>query len=70
MGLSQGEEVHVHMKGDFSDDWKTTRGYLAADGRDMTDVWVLTIWAASWCSSCTRATTRMTRKAGDAVGVW
>lgn len=29
------------MKGDFSDDWKTTRGYLAADGRDMTDVWVL-----------------------------
>ena len=29
------------MKGDFSDDWKTTRGYLAADGRDLTDVWVL-----------------------------
>ena len=29
------------MKGNFSDDWKTTRGYLAADGRDMTDVWVL-----------------------------
>ena len=29
------------LKGDFSDDWKTTRGYLAADGRDMTDVWVL-----------------------------
>jgi hypothetical protein len=29
------------MKGDFSDDWKTTRGYLAADGRDMTDVWVI-----------------------------
>ena len=30
------------MKGDFSDDWKpVTRGYLAADGKDMTDVWVL-----------------------------
>jgi hypothetical protein len=29
------------MKGYFSDDWKTTRGYLAADGRDLTDVWVL-----------------------------
>ena len=29
------------MKGDFSDDWKTTRGYLSADGRDLTDVWVL-----------------------------
>ena len=29
------------MKGDFSDDWKTTRGYLAADGKDLTDVWVL-----------------------------
>ena len=29
------------MKGDFSDDWKQTRGYLAADGRDITDVWVL-----------------------------
>lgn len=30
------------LKGDFSDDWKpVTRGYLAADGKDMTDVWVL-----------------------------
>jgi hypothetical protein len=30
------------MKGDFSDEWKpVTRGYLAADGKDMTDVWVL-----------------------------
>ena len=28
------------LKGDFGDDWKQTRGYLAADGRDMTDVWV------------------------------
>lgn len=30
------------LKGDFSDDWKpVTRGYLSADGKDMTDVWVL-----------------------------
>ena len=30
------------LKGDFSDEWKpVTRGYLAADGKDMTDVWVL-----------------------------
>lgn len=30
------------MKGDFSDEWKpVTRGYLSADGKDLTDVWVL-----------------------------
>lgn len=30
------------LKGDFSDNWKpVTRGYLAADGKDITDVWVL-----------------------------
>lgn len=30
------------MKGDFSDEWKpVTRGYLQADGKDLTDVWVL-----------------------------
>jgi hypothetical protein len=30
------------LKGDFSEDWKpVTRGYLSADGKDMTDVWVL-----------------------------
>ena len=30
------------MKGDFSDNWKpVTRGYLQADGKDLTDVWVL-----------------------------
>lgn len=30
------------LKGDFSDTWKpVTRGYLEADGRDLTDVWVL-----------------------------
>ena len=29
-------------KGDFSNEWKpVTRGYLQADGRDLTDVWVL-----------------------------
>lgn len=28
------------LKGDFSDEWKT-RGYLQADGKDLTDVWVL-----------------------------
>lgn len=30
------------LKGDFSDEWRpVTRGYLAADGKDLTDVWVL-----------------------------
>jgi hypothetical protein len=30
------------LKGDFSNDWKpVTRGYLSADGKDLTDVWVL-----------------------------
>lgn len=31
------------LKGDFSNDWKPvgTRGYLEADGKAMTDVWVL-----------------------------
>ena len=30
------------LKGDFSDEWKpVTRGYLAADGKDLIDVWVL-----------------------------
>jgi len=30
------------LKGDFSDEWKpVTRGYLAADGKDLTDVWIL-----------------------------
>jgi len=30
------------LKGDFSDQWKpVTRGYLQADGKDLTDVWVL-----------------------------
>jgi hypothetical protein len=30
------------LKGDFTSDWKpVTRGYLQADGKDLTDVWVL-----------------------------
>ena len=30
------------VKGDFSNEWKpVTRGYLSADGKDMTDLWVL-----------------------------
>lgn len=30
------------LKGDFSNEWKpVTRGYLQADGKDLTDVWVL-----------------------------
>jgi hypothetical protein len=30
------------VKGDFSEEWKSvTRGYLQADGKDMTDLWVL-----------------------------
>lgn len=30
------------LKGDFSTQWTgTTRGYLSADGKDLTDVWVL-----------------------------
>jgi hypothetical protein len=28
------------IKGNFSDTWEQTRGYLQADGKDMTDVWV------------------------------
>lgn len=29
------------LKGDFSNEWKpVTRGYLSADGKDLTDVWV------------------------------
>ena len=30
------------VKGDFSNEWNpVTRGYLSADGKDMTDLWVL-----------------------------
>ena len=39
--VAKAKKFTFTMKGDFSGEWKTTRGYLAADGRDMTDVWVL-----------------------------
>lgn len=35
-------KITFTIEGDFSDEWKpVTRGYLAADGKDLTDVWVL-----------------------------
>jgi len=43
-GTQNTKKFTFTMKGDFSDTWKpVTRavGYLQADGRDMTDVWVL-----------------------------
>ena len=37
-----GKKFTFIVKGDFTDEWKpVTRGYLAADGKDMTDLWVL-----------------------------
>ena len=37
-----GKRFTFTVKGDFSEDWKpVTRGYLSADGKDMTDLWVL-----------------------------
>ena len=40
-GSIVGKKFTFTVKGDFSDDWKpVTRGYLAADGKDMTDLWV------------------------------
>lgn len=37
-----GKKFTFTIKGDFTDEWKpVTRGYLAADGKDMTDLWVL-----------------------------
>lgn len=37
-----GKKFTFTVKGDFSNDWKpVTRGYIAADGKDMTDLWVL-----------------------------
>ena len=39
---SVGKKFTFTVKGDFTSEWKAvTRGYLAADGKDMTDVWVL-----------------------------
>ena len=37
-----GKKFTFTVKGDFSNEWKPlTRGYLSADGKDMTDLWVL-----------------------------
>ena len=37
-----GKKFTFTVKGAFTDEWKpVTRGYLAADGKDMTDLWVL-----------------------------
>ena len=37
-----GKRFIFTVKGDFSSEWKpVTRGYLSADGKDMTDLWVL-----------------------------
>ena len=37
-----GKKFTFTVKGDFSGEWKPlTRGYLSADGKDMTDLWVL-----------------------------
>lgn len=37
-----GKKFTFTVKGDFSTNWKPmTRGYLAADGKDMADLWVL-----------------------------
>lgn len=36
-----GKRFIFTVKGDFSSEWKpVTRGYLAADGKDMTDLWL------------------------------
>lgn len=37
-----GKKFTFTVKGDFTNDWKpVTRGYLSADGKDMTDLWVM-----------------------------
>lgn len=37
-----GKRFTFTVKGDFSEEWKSvTRGYLQADDKDMTDLWVL-----------------------------
>ena len=39
---TDGKRFTFTVKGDFSEEWKSvTRGYLQADGKDMTDLWVL-----------------------------
>ena len=39
---SKTTKITFTIEGDFSNDWiPVTRGYLSADGKDLTDVWVL-----------------------------
>lgn len=40
--IEKTKKFTFNVKGDFSNEWKpVTRGYLSADGKDMTDLWVL-----------------------------
>ena len=40
-GSTVGKRFTFTVKGDFLNEWKPfTRGYLAADGKDMTDLWL------------------------------
>lgn len=42
VSTTDGKRFTFTVKGDFSEEWKSvTRGYLQADGKDMTDLWVL-----------------------------
>lgn len=42
VSATDGKRFTFTVKGDFSEEWKSvTRGYLQADGKDMTDLWVL-----------------------------
>ena len=42
VSVADGKRFMFTVKGDFSEEWKSvTRGYLQADGKDMTDLWVL-----------------------------
>lgn len=40
--VADGKKFTFTVKGDFTTEWKSvTRGYLSADGKDMTDLWIL-----------------------------
>ena len=42
VSTTDGKRFTFTVKGDFSEEWKSvTRGYLQADGKDMTDLWLL-----------------------------
>lgn len=42
VSTTDGKRFTFTVKGDFSEEWKSvTRGYLQADGKDMTNLWVL-----------------------------